>query len=119
MSSFRSGLRRVSLSAVAVSAVVASTLGTGVARAEVSPATTCPANRVCFYPGANFQGTPTIIDFTATPGCKEAFRARSVINNRIYPVGLYVDSECTQYLDQVDAGDTRSNLIAGVVTADG
>ncbi|MFD7496113.1 hypothetical protein ACFV8T_27600 [Streptomyces sp. NPDC059832] len=39
-------------------------------------------------------------------------------NNSGSPVGLYVDDECTQYLDQVEAGGTRDSLAASAVTAD-
>ncbi|KUL24292.1 peptidase inhibitor family I36 protein [Streptomyces regalis] len=83
-----------------------------------APAEACPQGVVCFYPQANYQGTVQVIDFTATPGCQATIPARSIINNSNYPVGLYVDNECTQYLDQVDAGGTRASLIASVVTAE-
>ncbi|MCX5357059.1 peptidase inhibitor family I36 protein [Streptomyces mirabilis] len=78
----------------------------------------CPQSAVCFYPQANYQGTVQILNFTATPGCRATIPARSVINNSSYPVGLYVDNECTQYLDQVGAGGRQASLIASVVTAE-
>ncbi|MER7049427.1 peptidase inhibitor family I36 protein [Streptomyces jumonjinensis] len=97
----------------------ASSLVAGVAQSNSNPATVCPAGVVCFFSQPNYQGTLHILDFAEVPGCRNAFQARSVINNQIHPVGLYVDGECTQYLDQVEAGGSRANLIAGVVTADG
>ncbi|MFC9626887.1 hypothetical protein ACFTXM_45365 [Streptomyces sp. NPDC056930] len=41
-----------------------------------------------------------------------------MINNSSSPVGPYVDDECTQYLDQVEAGGTRDSLAVSAVTAD-
>ncbi|MEO3976248.1 peptidase inhibitor family I36 protein [Streptomyces sp. CAU 1734] len=110
--------RKLALFGGAALLALGSGLGGGVAQAGPLPTGTCPAGKVCFFPQANYQGTPHIIDFTAVPGCQNAFQARSVINNQIHPVTLYVDAECTQYLDQVDPGQTRSSLIAGVVTAE-
>lgn len=78
----------------------------------------CPQGVVCFYQQANYQGTMQVKDFTATPGCQFTIPAHSVINNSSYPVGLYVDTECTQYLDQVAAGGRRASLVSSVVTAE-
>ncbi|MFF9397064.1 peptidase inhibitor family I36 protein, partial [Streptomyces griseoluteus] len=78
----------------------------------------CPQGKVCFYSQAQFAGTAQIIDFSAAAGCISTIPARSVINNSGYPVGLYVDEECTQYLDRIEPGGERGSLIASVVTAD-
>ncbi|MFE7620912.1 peptidase inhibitor family I36 protein [Streptomyces sp. NPDC057496] len=86
--------------------------------ANAAAAAACPQGVVCFYPQANYQGAVQVKDFTATPGCQSTIPARSVINNSSHPVGLYVDNECTQYLDQVEAGGSRASLLAGVVTAE-
>ncbi|MFF1297221.1 MULTISPECIES: peptidase inhibitor family I36 protein [unclassified Streptomyces] len=100
-------------------ALILGLLGSAAGTADAAtPADACPASLVCFYPQANYQGTVEIMDFVATPGCRSTIPARSVINNSAYPVGLYVDTECTQYLDQVEAGGRRASLIASVVTAE-
>ncbi|MFD7622635.1 hypothetical protein [Streptomyces sp. NPDC059802] len=59
-----------------------------------------------------------IADFAVMPGCRSTIPARPVTNNSSSPAGLYVDDECTQYLDQVEAGRTRDSLAASAVTAD-
>ncbi|MFE7397068.1 peptidase inhibitor family I36 protein [Streptomyces sp. NPDC057557] len=88
-------------------------------RADAAPAAdNCPQGVVCFCPQADYQGTVQIADFAATPGCRSTIPARSVINNSSSPVGPYVDDECTQYLDQVEAGGTRDSLVVSAVTAD-
>ncbi|MFD6419890.1 peptidase inhibitor family I36 protein [Streptomyces sp. NPDC060194] len=81
------------------------------------PAASCPTGQVCFYELPGFRGTPQLRAPLAG-GCAPTVPARSVVNNSPHPVGLYVDEECTQYLDQVPPGASRSSLIAAVVTAE-
>ncbi|AZK97710.1 hypothetical protein B7R87_30335 [Streptomyces tsukubensis] len=109
---------RIAATAGSASLMLFSTLGAGVSQADQRVSQPCPSDVVCFYSQPNYQGVRKIVNFTLTPGCDDKISARSVINNRSYPVGLYVDRECTQFLDQVDPGHSRSNLIAGVVSAE-
>lgn len=113
------GTRTMVLAGIAmVSSALLGLLAAGPGNATTT-AEVCPQGVACFYPQAGYQGSPQIVDFAAAPGCRSTIPARSVINNSDRPVGLYVDDECTQYLDYVEAGGQRASLIANVVTAEG
>ncbi|MBC9718868.1 peptidase inhibitor family I36 protein [Streptomyces sp. TRM66268-LWL] len=108
---------RTALRYCAVAAAIA--VVSAVPAAHANPTKqSCPNGSVCFYPRPDYQGTPQIINFSTDPGCNPTIAARSVINNDPrHSVGLYVDQECTQYLDAIDPGRSRTSLIASVVTA--
>ncbi|MFF1459624.1 peptidase inhibitor family I36 protein [Streptomyces sp. NPDC058330] len=96
---------------LASSAALAAAL-TGAVPATAATAAACPDGMVCLYSDTDFQGRVQIRNVSQAPGCKPAGTARSVVNNTALPVHLYVDGECTQYLDRLEPGDTRTGLAA-------
>ncbi len=103
--------RSARVGVLASSAALAAAL-TGAAPATAATAADCPDGMVCLYSDTDFQGRIQIRNVSQTPGCKPAGTARSVVNRIGLPVHLYVDGECTQYLDRLEPGDTRTGLAA-------
>lgn len=67
----------------------------------------CPADRVCFYPGAHYRGAPTIINPDNLPGCDDAPRARSIYNATHEPYKMYAGVDCDKrnYLGTLHASN--------------
>ncbi|MEU7560257.1 peptidase inhibitor family I36 protein [Streptomyces eurythermus] len=66
---------------------------------QIKAASNCPANKLCFYEGANFSGQGWAFDPPTWANCRNAQASgvpapRSVINNTGYKVVLFNRSLC-------------------------
>jgi hypothetical protein len=81
-----------------------------------SPPANCPAEKICFYEQANYQGEPRPyeIDHATGSHCRSlAFTVRSVFNNDNENQYIYLDRACGAVPDLVPLGEGRPDIEAG------